>query len=144
MLVTSGFRLLFYPNPKLSHFISFKEINLHHGDQNPSRTGVTSIAWCTHFCHNITSIMTIYLAIIGICHNKYYSCLKLLLEYDFLEKWSELPRWGSACSYKDSHYTQQSQGRKCSNLSQNQDKGSQATNLFSKVLGFKSYSFSCD
>ena len=59
-------QVTFYSNPKLYHFVSFKRINLYHGYLGAPRTEDTSMAWCPHFCHNVTSIMTMYRAIIGI------------------------------------------------------------------------------
>ena len=37
------------------------------------------MAWCLHFCHNIAFIMTMYRAVIGIYHNKFYILLRSLL-----------------------------------------------------------------
>ena len=101
-------QVTFYSNPKLYHFVSFKRINLYHGYQDAPRTEDTSMAWCPHFCHNVTSIMTMYRAIMA------FSRWILLLSQVvsrilLLKKWSELPPWGSASSYKDHQLLNQMQ-----------------------------------
>ena len=101
-------QVTFYSNPKLYHFVSFKRINLYHGYQDAPRTEDTSMAWCPHFCHNVTSIMTMYRAIMA-----FSRWILLLSQVVFrillLKKWSELPPWGSASSYKDHQLLNQMQ-----------------------------------